>query len=532
MFIAPLLPSRSRPADIADVTVEEFYQFSNVLTAPRDSTELAGLQAAISRMANSRVMLPERLAALSEAARALRRVSRTALGKTIVVPLLDTPSHLHMFGSMVSMVQELAAGEYTGHNGVACRTLVGAHGIGKTTVARAFVFVCKAAFPGVIPLYFTAAGLDKPENSFQRCRLGELMIAAAQAHGVKVNSRAADGLADALKAAGKRMLVIVDEVEELYASADPTKANVVASLGDLQEFGDRVDGRFAVLLCGSSASTCRLITAHVEHLSDRFRLIQSFNLPDLNDSNFRRLDIPSAPCNDSAQVFAILQQFLADDMAHVHVLPEANPIDSAFEPIDDTRLQYLARLLTFFVGTTPRAVVAAMKPDLGGILTVSHLASLADGRLALSSSRAQLPPIALPLFDELLRRMVKANGPLIAHCDPEGDGACYIPAILDGGWEEKKLQPLDYTDAVSAWSTVAEAQGLPLQTDDLNHLGVLLELLSDAGAISFRLHAGSDNLKVWPATAAQLVLYSKGTESARLREAATRTLAHLTLRWC
>jgi hypothetical protein len=76
---------------------------------------------------------------------------------------------------------------------------------------RAFISVCAAVYPSLIPLYVTGSDLASAHNSFTSTNLEAVMLAAAAQYGVTATG--IDGLTAALEAAGKKMFVILDECE-------------------------------------------------------------------------------------------------------------------------------------------------------------------------------------------------------------------------------------------------------------------------------------------------------------------------------
>jgi hypothetical protein len=251
--------------------------------------------------------------------------------RCVALPLFDTVAHASLLDTLTGHSRALSAGAFVGRNGVACRTLVGPRGIGKTVVLRAFCAVAASAFPGVVPLYVTCEGLARPTNSFHAAHLDDLLVAAAAARGVDVGARRGAALGEALEAARQRVLVVVDEVDELYRvdAAQPRRERVLETLGVLGALGGGMSGHYGVLLCGSSASTQSLIRADVAHLRDAFALARD-GVPDLNGSKFRRCVVKTASSAASDEVAAIL--------AAVARLPRLPAADAA-----------RSRLLTFLL---------------------------------------------------------------------------------------------------------------------------------------------------------------------------------------
>ena len=92
--------------------------------------------------------------------------------------------------------------------------------------------------------------------------------------------------------------------------------------GDLGRLGGVTSGLFGVLLCGSSASTIRLVSADVEHLANRFPLVRC-GVPNLNSQKFRDLRVPSARCSASEQVIGMLAMLARRDTLPPEALPAA-----------------------------------------------------------------------------------------------------------------------------------------------------------------------------------------------------------------
>jgi hypothetical protein len=77
-----------------------------------------------------------------------------------------------------------------------------------------------------------------------------------------------------LRSKGQRMLILLDEVDQLYRLQPGSVAarNVLFSLGTLSDLAEEATGQFGVLLCGSSSSTFRLVCgATSPHLRARLR---------------------------------------------------------------------------------------------------------------------------------------------------------------------------------------------------------------------------------------------------------------------
>lgn len=217
----------------------------------------------------------QRVGVLTQLVRARLAKEPQTPGDLEALPLLDTEAHGALLEFLVSHTDALAGGEFRGLNGVACRTLVGARGIGKTAVMRAFATVCASAFPGIVPLYVSARGIDSVLNPFQGAQLGDLMCDAVRARGASVPSL--HGLDFALHKSGLRVLVLLDEVDALYRVSMMNPAavvsNVTQTLGHLAFLGGQRTGLYGVILCGSSSSTYSLVCGHTGNLGHKFPLV-------------------------------------------------------------------------------------------------------------------------------------------------------------------------------------------------------------------------------------------------------------------
>ena len=93
-----------------------------------------------------------RLAALSVLVPELVALDANALGPGVPLPLLRTEAHVTLVCALSSQARMLAAGAFVRINGLPCRTLIGARGIGKTAVLRAFWQAVDTSVPLTQPL--------------------------------------------------------------------------------------------------------------------------------------------------------------------------------------------------------------------------------------------------------------------------------------------------------------------------------------------------------------------------------------------
>lgn len=514
----------------------DFGAFVNVLTSPRDCAVLDAHAAAIATLRNDASPPQARVAALSEVAAAV--AAAQDLGIEFATPLLETESHIELVRQLTTHASALAATDFKWINGRPCRTLIGTRGIGKTNVVKAFTYGGQAAYPNVIFMYITGQDLGD-QSCFQKLNLRQLMIATARAHGVHVDeSKGAHALTIALSKAGKRMFIVVDEIDQLYrvGSDQPAlRTNIQNTLHHLSTLGDQISGCYSVLLCGSSAATYKLICGDVTgFLADKFPLLKS-GVPNLNSTKFEELLIPSVPCNDSKQVLGVINT--------LRMWPDAT---------ERERFR-MARIITFLGGTTPRAVSSAIDVKANSAVSAQRMQELVNKQLrgtrVLSTADQHA---SSTLFSTVLRLLQEANRDLIGRLRVDANsyrleeltresdadvllgpdaasGAAMAPAATAPAdaaalaalpWEQL-VRPVSYADVQSAWQEIAKTERRPT---DSAYLDTLLGGLSDASLVSVRQDPGASGLRVWPNSAAQLVYGHTNTVAVELMESVVPAL--------
>ena len=245
--------------------------------------------------------LEERLAALERIARLVLEQQPDLLGGKLTLPVYRTVAHQKLLEALVGQAVQLAGGHFKQWNGVPCRTLVGMCGIGKSTMMELFAYTISTVYPLLITVYVSGEGLTDSTNSFRTAPLRQLLVRAAVEHGVSIDSSiGADALDVGLRQANKRLLILLDEVDELYRLPldDVAQVKIVReTLGTLGTLGGQTSGLYSVILCGSSASTHRLICGKPAFLESTYPLVKG-GVPNLNDTKYSRLVIPSPRCTD------------------------------------------------------------------------------------------------------------------------------------------------------------------------------------------------------------------------------------------
>ena len=420
----------------------------------------------------------QRLEALSAlvADHCARYPIRPGEGPSPALPIFHTSAHAALLRVLVSHARTLAAGLYNGTNGAHCRTLVGARGIGKSALMRAFALVAPSAFPSLLPVYLTGQGILQPQHVLQADHLQSAVAAAAAQQNVPF-------VALSNLPTGRRLLLLVDEFDDLYrvpASAPTLVQNVLATLGMLGALGDRTDGNCSVLLCGSSSSTYDLVQGKSARLGREFPLAAG-GIPDLNCTKFDRLRLPAPLCNATPEVEAMVAAM-------------------AGGVLGDARLSSAARLLTFFLGASPRAVSRIAAPQAVMNLTGSLLASASP---AIPPDSDFLHPSTGAFLRALLLRLGEENKELRA-LTRKFDGSANFLAIMDPAcpWEQA-VAPLAWQQVEAAFQEAAVAASAPA------HHALLISMLDEiTDKHLLRVHYPSFQeaaVQVWPATAAQAV---------------------------
>ena len=393
------------------------------------------------------------------------------------LPLFHTVAHAALLRELVTRARALAAGGYKGSNGGPCRTLVGARGIGKTAVLRAFALVAPSAFPSLLPVYLTGQGLMQREHVLQAGHLQAVLSAAAAQQRLPL-----DRLTKL--PAGRRLLLLMDEFDDLYrapASAPALVHNVLTTLWELHALGNRIDGNSSVLLCGSSSSTYSLVQGDGARMGGRFPLALG-GVPDLNSTKFRRLRLAASLCTASAEVEAMLAAVGGGGR------------------LGCAQSTAAARLLTFFVGATPRAVIGAVLP--GGVQGLT-------GALLAASSPATPPDVVFEhpetgAFLRALLVLLAERNSKLRDLTRKSDGTANFLAMMDPAcnWEQAVV-PLAWREVEMVFKETAVAAATP---PDPSLLMSMLDEIADRHLLRVHFPGSLDtSAQVWPASAAQAV---------------------------
>lgn len=279
--------------------------YSNVLAPGPLDWKAVLSEADVKLLANSSAAAGERIKALSNLTTQCMGgdMHYSELVTRVALPLFATRPREQLLCMLAGHATGLQEGYFKGTNGPSSYCVVGPRGIGKTNLACAFTAVCGAAYPSVIPLYVSGKGYNMRSSSFAEVGLEELIRAAAAQHGVVVQHLV--DLTKALQHAGKQMLIIVDEVEQLYrvTADDRVRLNTISeTLGMLDFLGNTTSGIFGTLVCGSAAATPMLIYGKgADVLGDTYPLLRD-GVPDLNCTKYMTHVIAAVDGKGLAQV--------------------------------------------------------------------------------------------------------------------------------------------------------------------------------------------------------------------------------------
>lgn len=376
-----------------------------------------------------------------------------ARNEKFVKPSHRTQTHHVIISSLINMSQELKSGRFAGTKGVSSAMLIGSKGIGKSTAMRMFTYFGSALIPGITPLYISFNNPKYSDIAEDAQILGEPLIKAIKNI---LNLDIHKPLAESLEKENTRLMLMVDELDQLYRCPPDTQEGKVAhiTLNDLAWLGNQDTGYISTIICGSSAVLPHLTTCNgtrSEKYMREFPLLSG--APSLNGTKYKSFRAPPSPPIDIDTAGRIITTYLGDKISEVD-----------------------RRIITFIAGCSSRTVeqVCARSPSmalLAGLLTPEHTEQAAE---SMSEYR--------PFLDALLDAMLLKNEKLFAEIHPCStlDSKTLYDGIATVQWETRFL-PLTYEEAANI------AAKLTSQKVALNNYSAMEQLnhLSDRSYICF-----------------------------------------------
>ena len=223
-----------------------------------------------------------------------------------------------------------------------------------------------------------------------------------------------DQIVKALEKHGKYVLILVDEFDELYRAHESkdekiqlTYRTCMLTLDDLNWLGNQKTGRFAVLLCGSSASCPLLVTLD----ADRIEFPLQYHSP--NGTKYKTCRRPVNPF-----------------------------LDTDFMP-NCTVAQ--GKLITFCVGLNPRkyATLAQAVQEETDLFSAFHYGNHESG-IGLASSPA------LEFRDKLLTKLREINQTVFAIIKDDMINMVNAHKVMESDWISY-FDPLAISEVKSVW---------------------------------------------------------------------------------
>lgn len=362
----------------------------------------------------------------------LEALSAMSRKSVLAVDLFDTPAHRELSNLIITHAARLHANDFVNSNGSHARLILGPKGVGKSTMLRASAQALEAAFPSVIPIYVTCKAMGSSWHGMNRSCLMDIIANTLHTRGLAIDltdPNKPSAIKKALLAANKRVLLMVDEIDELYRCTpeEDTFKTAGHSLHDLAFLGDDPSGLFGVFVCGSSTA-CPLLIAKKLTADAALEFPRYKGAPHLNSTKFSSVRITAPIPTDLNIVQHILERGCGDRIE------------------DNT----IVRLIAFTAGARARRVVECYKTMRSG-----QRAGQDPVRWTLetwSPSSHETFPASLinhyPFYSNLIATMREYNDAL----DEElvRFGALQVSQVMHVDWE-KKFKPLPWSEVVKVW---------------------------------------------------------------------------------
>ncbi len=376
-----------------------------------------------------------------------------------------TKAHSELYDILLYKTRFLCEGRYRQKQGIGSAAIVGSKGIGKTTVLSSYVNLCQLVEPRVLPVFVTMNHIGTRNNPLRKHTLAENVINEVKRHGIPVRSHGGQPhreLMVAMRDTGKYLLLLVDELDQLYRLDPKTPAGECAneSLFELAFLGDQDTGLASTIICGSSAMLPLLITRNTN--DPEFPMLSG--APSLNGNKYLTRRIHTSPPTD------------LNVIANITGL-EMSPVNFG-----------ILRQLAFAFGSTAREVERMFVEASDKVLARSVMpAESLQGFNTLHSEDRNL------LRKLLLREIIKKNDRLIKGLIR--DNHLDANAVRNIAWEQE-FKPLLFEEGRRCCS------GLSVESQD-KFLNYLLHM-SDRSWISLDGMKDSAPEKIYPTTLLQV----------------------------
>ena len=376
---------------------------------------------------------------------------------------------------------------FKGKNGIQSSLIQAPKGMGKSTVLKSFKKVCPILFPKIIPIYISYDAMRAEGSKLSEHCIANLIKWELEKQGISIlpgDDILVDRISAALVASNRYVVLIVDEIDQLYkvTRTDKEVCKIAhTSLYDLAALGNQCDGRFGVFLCGSSASCPLLVTCNVNVSREEFPLLDG--APDLNDQKYRTRRLPPSVCTDVPMVKEVLHSLNI-------------PCDTS-----------LARYMTFLAGCVPRTLddmaVSIQRQNTEvyrSLRGFSHESSVDINKQQLTTR----------LYECIIDKLAERNKAVKDMISLKNGTIC-LDKIANTPWETV-FEPLDQERVFDAWYQVCEnyyghdIEACKKMRENNSELQRSLFMLCDKGLLNFDVIERSLPRNIYPVAPAQVFI--------------------------
>ena len=349
--------------------------------------------------------------------------------------LYNTRTHVGIFDILLGYANNLNANAYYNRRGENAITLVGTKGIGKTFSLQAFVKLCPYVVPNIYAVYVNFNNIlsSEPEFNYSLITIISLQLRLL---GVPVPEMdesvigAKDNLLNYLVASNTKILIVVDELDQLYKS---TRTISKITINDLAALGNQPTGKVFVVICGSSMMMNEVIFHGAdENVRREFPLLTSGGIPNLNCTKYLIMHVYS---------------MLPTDLDAVSSM--------ANRPNNEANKGWL-RFVAFLGGCSARATTRLLAH---GYVSDHVLEEFSPDTLLNGHSTSMDEALRL-LYAQILTRSYQMNEVLLVELLDKTNGSLIFDNIGTIAWEERYV-PLTYNDVQDIWKVLLENGSVP-----------------------------------------------------------------------